>query len=61
MSLIFNDISRGMNIGLRVRMHAKINVVFAFNVQHKIILNESNIGNEEMFKLHEFSKHVMKN
>jgi hypothetical protein len=43
-------------------MHAKINVVCAFNVQHMIILNESNIGNEvfvlfryasfAMFKLH---------
>jgi hypothetical protein len=53
-------------------MHAKINVVCAFNVQHKIILIESNIGNGgfvlfrsasfAMFKLYYmFSKHVMKN
>jgi hypothetical protein len=64
MSLILYDISRGMNIGLRMRMHAtcKINFVCVFNVQHKIILNGSNIGNEvfvlfryasfAMFKLH---------
>jgi hypothetical protein len=71
MSLIFYDICRGINIGLRMGIHAKINVVCAFNVQHKISLNESNVGNGDfvlfryasfaMFKLHEFSKHVMKN
>jgi hypothetical protein len=39
-------------------MHAKINVVCVFNVQHMIILNESNIGNE-VFVLFRYASFAM--